>query len=336
MDRRELIEFLRRAARDGGALAGYDAARVERAIRTDAIDFVNLVRDFETRILTPYRDKFQELRARDFIPTNTDGIQSMSETWMAQFLSQVGTAELVVDFSDDLPVVQIAGRTFGGKIGTFGAAAMWSVQDVLRASMGVVNLPMETLTAGRLAIDTAMDQCLALGAPKAGINGFLTHPEIDIVPLDVGNWGAHTAAEVVADFMGYVAKIRLRTNYVESSRPDTVLLDPATFALLAAKLDGTSFGKSALTMLREAAGEHGIKAILEWSYLANAGTGGTAPRCVIYKRDPKVVSAVVALEYYQLEPQRKGLTIQVPALARCGGTVVIEPRAVAYFENPRA
>jgi len=328
----QLASVLARAAEAGARQQNVITVTPQLLQRFDS-DSINLTVDFRTRLSQVYRDKFQALRALDFVPMLDSPVHQTSTGYIGEFLSKVGTAQLITELSTDVPLVSLTGRPFTGNIATYGAAGSWSQMDVFRAAVGLINLPVETQKAAREAVETMTDSLVSLGNSDAGIPGFLSHPSVETVPLSAGNWTSLSHSAVVADILTWVGGLMARVGYIESSVPDTILLPPlAKTALLAIR---TTLGVSAwATVTQELREAYGIT-VDTWSRLASAGTGGAA-RVVAYRRDPKILGAIVPMVYTEFAPQERGFQVVIPAMARCGGTVVIEPKAIAYADNSLA
>lgn len=324
---KELAALFARAARQGQLQEPglrYDVARLDS-------DSINLVIDFRTRLQTVYRDKFQALRALDFVPMLDAPVQQTSTGYIGEFLSRVGEAKLITEVSTDIPLVNVVGRTFTGSVATYGAAGAWNQLDVFRAAVGVVQIPVETQRAARLAIETKTDELVSLGSTDANIPGFLRHPDVDVVPLGLGNWATRSFDAMLGDFHAWIGSLQARVGYVETSVPDTVLFAPRIRTVLNGIRNSINSMTAWSAMVKEAREEYGIT-VDTWSRLNAAGVGGVA-RAVAYRRDPAVLGALVPMVYTEFAAQERGFQILLPAMARCGGTVVIEPKAVSYTDN---
>lgn len=322
----ELARLFARAAEVG--MAQQSAIRVD-ASRFDS-DSINLVVDFRTRLTQVYRDKFQQLRALDFVPMLDAPVQQTSTGYLGEFLTKVGTAQLITEVSGDIPLVSVSGKTFTGKVATYGAAGAWSQLDIFRASIGMVNIPVETQRAARESVETMTDVLVSLGNEDAGIPGFLKHGEVDIIPLSSGNWATRTYEQVLTDVHGWIGTILARVGYVESSVPDTVLFAPAVKPTLMGIRN--TFGVAVWdTLVRELREVYGIT-VDTWSRLSTASVSGGA-RAVAYRRDPKCLGALVPMVYTEFAPQERGFQILIPSMGSCGGTVVIEPASITYADN---
>lgn len=296
-------------------------------------DAINLSRDFTARLGEVYRDKFPALRALEFVPMLDAALQQTSTGFIGEFLSRVGEAKILTEVSTDVPMVVLRGETFSGRVAMYGAAGAWNQVDIFRASVGMVNLPTETQRAARETIETKTDELISLGELRAQIPGFLSHPDVATVPFTLGNWSTRTFEQCVSDFHTWIGAAHARVGYVESSMLDTVILPPAAKAVLIGKRN--TFNVSAWTAIVQEAKDHYGITVDTWSRTATAGAGGAA-RVVGYRRDPKCLGAVVPMTYTQFSPQEKGFQVIVPALASCGGAVVIEPATVTYSDNALA
>lgn len=335
------LRFFRRASVSGMALMGHTITTTSPRVRLDSkgedgyrfdADGINLLRDFTVRLGKVYEDKFPALRALDFIPTADMQLTSTSQAYLGEFLSRVGRARIITEISTDIPEVKLKGQTFTGRIATVGAAGVWSQEDIARGSMGTVNIPVKTQQGAREAIETEVDNLLALGQPEAGIPGFLKHPDVSIVPLPLGNWPTRTFSQILDDFHNWMGLIRARVNYNERSKIDTVLFPPSVQTAMVRKRPVNPETDNAWNaIVREAKEQYGIT-VDTWSKLETAGaTGG--PRIVAYRRDSDCLGAVYPLPYLQFNPQEDGLLIKVPAIAKVGGTLIIEPATVTYADN---
>ena len=301
----------------------------ELEARMDA-DSINLTIDFRTRLTEVYRDKFQALRALDFVPMLDAPVQQTSDGYIGEFLTRVGAAQLVTEMSTDIPLVTVQGRMFSGKVATYGAAGAWNQLDIFRAAIGQVSIPVETQRAAREAVETMTDQLVSLGNTDAGIPGFIRHPEVTTVPFTLGNWTTRTWEQILLDLHQWMGAIHARVGWVESSLPNTMLLPPQVkFALSGVR---NSFGVIVWKQLvEEFSTMYGVT-IDVWSRLATANNTGGA-RVIAYRRDPKCLGALVPMTYTEFAPQERGFQILIPGMARCGGTVVIEPATITYGDN---
>jgi len=301
--------------------------------RMDA-DTINLLIDFRARLSEVFRAKYPALRSRDFVPTLDGPIQATSTGFIGEFLSRVGEAKMVTAASTDVPLVRVTGTTFNGTLVYYGAAGSWQQLDVFRASIGQINLPVETQKAARETIETMTDKLIAIGDSDTGVKGFLNNPNVAIIPLTTGAWNnvARTFAEVMADFHLWIGAIHARVGYIESSMPDTVIFAPGVKNVLAKIRNPGDNKLTAWTTLVSEAMEHYGITVETWSRLATASATGGA-RAVAYRRDKRVLGSIVSMEYQEFPPQERGFDIIVPAIAGCGGTVIIEDRAVTYTDN---
>ena len=323
----DLARVFARAARNG--YVQQNGVRGLNVSRFDA-DSINLVIDFRTRLTEVYRDKFQELRALDFVPMLDAPVHQTSTGFIGEFLSKVGNAQLLTEVSTDIPLVVVSGTTFTGKVATYGAAGAWNQLDIFRAAIGMTNLPVETQRAARESVETMTDELVSIGNTQAGIPGFLRHPDVTAIPYTLGNWTTRTYEQVLTDFHAWIGAISARVGYNEKSIPNTVLFPPAVkFALMGIR---NTFGVAVWdTLTKEARELHGIT-VDYWSRLATANNSN-GPRVVAYRRDPKCLGAIVPMPYQEFAPQERGFQILIPAMASCGGTIVIEPNTVTYADN---
>lgn len=321
------MDIFRRAVIQGRLTQGIPPSR---ANRFDS-DSINLLRDFTARLGRVYEDIFADLRAEEFIPRAEVQVSTTSQAWLGEFLSRVGRAAVVTELSDDLPAIQLKGQSFNGRIATLGAAGLWTQEDIARQTDSMVNIPVATQTAARKAIETEIDDILTFGLPGGNVYGFARHPEVDSIPLPTGNWNARTYAEVIADFHAWLGTARARLAYVAGSVPDTLILPESIRGVLAGKLNTLQTESALDAITRVARTVYGV-AIDFWYKLENASQSG-GKRAILYRKSPEVLGSIIPLDYLQFNPQERGLIVQVPAIAKCGGVVVIQSKAIVYGDN---
>lgn len=296
--------------------------------REDANETAIFARQLEHVYTKTYDVKYPEFKARSFIPLDAS-VPSGAETYTYRQFDEVGMAELIANYADDLPDVTMFGKEFTGKCKSIGNAYSYSIQDVRRASMAGMALETSLPSIARRAHEAKHDKIAAFGDTLSGLVGFLNHPNVPLVTPTTGTWSTATADQIIADLDKLVNSIVTTTNGVHV--PDTLLLPITQFLRLNNLQKSAASDKTVLQWYLE--NNPFIKNIDHWYVLDTANAAGNGPRAVAYQRSPEVLGLVIPQEFEQFPPQAKNLAFSVPCHSRCGGVKVTYPLAIAYMDG---
>ena len=294
--------------------------------RLDAAEVAHLTRQLEFVKARTYDVRYAALRARDFIPLSTE-VDPAADTITYRQWDSVGTAKVIANYADDLPMVDAFAKEFKSKVHSAGAAYQYSIQDLRRSAKAGSSLDVKRAQAARRAIEATLDEIAALGLDEGGLPGFVNHPNVPIVLPNTGNWLSATADQILKDLAKLVGSIVTSTKSI--LKPNTIVMGTSLFVRLAQLYSDTT---NQVTVLRSFLNTSPwITNIDEWDKLDTASaTGG--PRVIAYLRDPEVVELEIPLDFEQLPPQARGLAFVVNCHARIGGTKVYHPLAIAYMD----
>ena len=276
--------------------------------------------------------QYPELKARMFIPVSNE-VDPGAESITYRQWDEYGMAKIIANYADDLELVDALVEEFTSPVHSIGKAYQWSIQDMRRAAMSGSRLDQRRALAARRAIERAIEQIAAFGSigsdPSGGLEGFLNHSNVPLVPPVTGTWSTATSAQIVEDLNTLVSAVV--TNTKETQLPDTIIMDQASFALVSQKPIAVD---NQTTVLRSfLANNPYIRNIDTWFLSENADAGGTGPRLVCYKRDPEILSLEIPQEFEQLPPEARNLSFVVNCHARVGGVLMYYPLAVAYMDG---
>lgn len=297
-------------------------------VRLDARETAILSRQLEYVKSRTYDVKYPAMAARRFIPVSTETPNGADSITYSQW-DQYGMAKVVANAADDLPLVDVVAQEFTSPVKSLGDAYTYSIQDLRRVAQSGQPLDAMRAQAARRAIESAIDEIAAFGLPEARLPGLLNHANIPIVAPDTGTWATATAEEILADLNKLVNSIVTSTKNVH--QPDTLLLDTASFALLASMPTGADLQRTVLRVFLET--NPYIRNVDQWHKLDTADAAGTGPRIVAYQRSPEVMELEIPQEFEQFPPQARNLAFVIPCHARIGGTVVRYPLAIAFMDG---
>jgi hypothetical protein len=310
--------------------------------RLDSNDVLFFKRELESIDSRIYEVKFPLLKGKALIPKVTDVGETDNEYTYRQY-TLTGKAKIISDGADDLPSVNAEGQEFTSRIKILGTKYGYNLFEIKAAAAKGKPLSDLLARAARRAIEEEIDSILAFGSSAHSMKGFVNSADVDattFVPstktaggttwLDSGAPNA-TGAEMVGDVNVLVAQVWNQLKEAEGIGGKLVIVVPAAeYAYLASQPMGDNADKTALRFLTE--NNPFLEEIVPWHKLAGAGDS-SSNRMICYVRDPQVLGALVPLEYSPQMVQQLGLKFEVPVVARCGGTVIRYPIAMAYGDG---
>lgn len=294
--------------------------------RTDAKYTAFLAQDLETVEAEMYRVEYPELKFRSILPVDTNyptGVETIAYRVMDAF----GEAKFIAAGADDLPLADVHGEKFSSNVESIGAGYMYNTHELRASAMAGIPLDRERAQTAFEMIERKMDDASANGAPEVGMVGFAKHPN---VPVDSSAAWSGLTSEQILGKMNDLAQAQV-TATKELHPPDTMLLPPSLYGLVAVKLMNTANSSGDTVLSQFLKTQPYIRTVQSWRPLETASeTGGK--RVICYKRDPKVAKVAIPMETISNEPERRGLKFIVPLEARYGGVIVKLPLAIRYLD----
>jgi hypothetical protein len=297
-------------------------------VRMDDAETAVLARQLEYIKAQTYDVLYSKLKAREFIPVSNE-VPEGAESMIYRQWDETGSAKLISEYADDLPLVDALAREFVVTFTDLGNAYQWTVRDLKRAAFAGVPLDAKKAQAARNAIDRKIDDIAAFGVPEKNLPGFLNHPNVPEIAAVNGDWlnPATTADQILADL--FHLEQQIITQSKELHEPDTLLLPVAHYGKIATTSYGANSDRTILQYFLSNA--QSIRNVDRWNKLDEAGDSD-APRAVAYVRSPEVVEFQIPTEFEQLPPQQKNTAYVVNCLARVGGVLFYRPLGAGYMD----
>ena len=261
------------------------------------------------------------------MPVRT-AINEGAEEYTYRVLDGVGVSRIIANYAEDLPRVDVQGKEVTTKLFGHGASYGYSIQDMRRARMSGLPLDAERAELAREVIARKNDEIIASGESSISITGFYNNSGVSLVTPTTGTWLTATADQIVDDLLKLERAIIVDSNAVES--PDTVVLSPSQFALANTKRLSNTETTALEFFLRKS---QGVKNAEVWARGEAANAGGNGPRIAMGKKDPKVLQALLPLEFYQMAPEQRGLGFVINCDSRAGGVIFRRPKAWRYMDG---
>lgn len=314
--------------------------------RFDAAESIFVERALLAVEAQPYNTLVPPLKGRKFVPTDNTTHSGAKQTSYRQY-TRTGLARLITSRGQDVPTVGLFVKEFVHNFYEVAAAYEYSYIDLLAIGMAMsngqsVNLDLELSIAAREAIEKKFDLLAAWGSANSGgifaledeedvgLVGLINMPNTATYTIPTGaaggtTWASKTPDEVLADLVG-IASYIISSSY-ETFVPDTILVPTSQYE---AQLVGRSMGdgRSDTILSYFLKTNPHIKAVESWPYLVGAGAAAT-DRMICYKRDPRYIRHMVAMEATPLPPTQVGMMMTTVVLARSAGAISSYPLSIA-------
>jgi hypothetical protein len=296
----------------------------------DAATQLYLFRELEQLMPKTYDVLYPEYKARYLFPIDRTVPPGAKAFTYFQY-DRVGLAKVIANYAKDFPRANVFKKTFTGYVKELGASYGYSEKDILSAQMAGLPLEAREAFAAKQSILSRENQIAFSGDADNNLGGFLSNANINTVVLAADGTGAartfasKTAAQIIRDIHSLATTIVTISKGVE--RPDTLLLPPTQYSLLAGLPYSTLLPITVLDWLNEHS-TYFKGSIIEVPELTGAGTLGT-DIMVAYKKDPMKLGLIVTQDFTQMPPQLEGMEWTIPCWSGTGGVVIFYPLSVA-------
>lgn len=286
-------------------------ARELEAIRTEVVEY-----------------DFPELKARAFIPLEPN-VDPGAETLVWYEFQDVGIAEMIVNYADDLPSINALGSKQTSPIESHGVSYQYTTQDLRAWRKTGRPLDRRFPEAARKAVERRIEEVAALGHTARNVPGFLKNGNVPFVTTGInGGWTTATADEILEDLM--TIAFAVWENSKGTHTADTMLLGTQAYKIVSTKIFSTYTGETVLSVFLRS--QQMIKSVEHWIYCDTADAENNGERVVVYEKNPSNAALVIPLDFQSMPPQAKSLAFYVPCEGRIGGAVVYKPLSLAYAD----
>ena len=295
---------------------------------------------------TVIRILYPDIQYPNLVPVDTSANEwAKSITYFS--MDKVGKADWFHHAAKDIPLADITKTKFEHGIEMAAIGYRYTLEELGQAMMVPgTNLTAERAEAAKRAYEEFVEATTLSGDTAKGWTGLINDANVTqaFVQADGGqsmgdtdgspDWSDKDADQILRDVNDALTGVWTNSATIEMA--DTVLLPPASFALLATK----RIPQTTMTVLQFLqqynvyTGQTGqalmIRTLRE---LATAGNGGTG-RMVVYRRDPSVLKLHLPMPHRFLPIWQTGpLVFDVPGIFRLGGLEIRRPGAVRYLDG---
>lgn len=297
---------------------------------------VFLQRQLEHILPRVFEKQYAEIPYSRVLPVSNE-VPEGAETYKYDIYDAVGEFDLIADYGDDLPTSDVKRGEITNTIRGFGGSFKYTTDEIRKAQFANVSLEQRRADAVREAYERRANRTALFGYTGTGIKGFFNHPVVDkIVVTGNANDGWFDSSAATPDTMLAILNEGI-TYQVNASKmiekPDTMLLPYSVYRKISITPRSTTSDTTVLEyFLRTNPYITQIEPINELDP-ANSGGALSAPRIVIYKRDPGKLQFHVPMPLKFHPPQPKNLAFSVPAEARFAGVALYYPKSVTYVDK---
>lgn len=265
--------------------------------------------------------------------------------------TRIGAAQFITDDTDDLPASALFVRETSHDFQAIGSHYKYSYMDLLAAAMAStnggppVNLDLELAISAREQIERKLDRISAFGStdsgdPTLGLVGLLNLPNANLYVLATGAgsgattaWSTKSPDEIIADLTGIIAAQIAST--FKAFSPKRILLPILQHQTIAGRSMGDGRSDTILSyFVRTRAESKQPVEVDSWQHCKDAGAAGAGhDRMVAYDPNPRYVRHMIAMEFTQLPPERRGLSYRTDCLAKTAGVISPYPISVSYADD---
>ena len=233
----------------------------------------------------------------------------------------VGIAQIIADYSDDLPLVDAFMTEKQGKVFRFGNAFLISTDEIKAGAATGQSLSTRKQELAFEAHDNLLDKLVWSGSTPHGITSVFNHPNINNVVA--GTW--NSAAAAMSDITALIDAIETSTNGTHTATD--ILLPASARRLMQELVPNTSISYAQLF----ATNNSGIN-LRYLQFLDNYdGAGGKA--ALAFEKSPLNMSIEIPEATNVLPGQPKDLHFKYPVTSKATGLIVYRPLTMAVMKG---
>lgn len=297
----------------------------------DANESIFFPRELEFISQELFEIEYQELKARDLIPSGAFGIPDGATTYTYYEYDKVGSAMIVANHATDYKRVDVTGKKYTVDIQILGDAYGYNVDEIRAATMA--NRPLERMRAEAAvrALRTQEDEIAWNGNTDYNIQGFIKGPSVpEVVIPNTGTgastlWINKTPLQILADMNLVGNAAFVQTMGVRTS--NTLLMPLEQYGFISSTPMFTAGGDT--TILEFFLKNNPFIQQVDWlNEMLGADNGDDM--IMAYEKNPVCVRQVLPILFEQFPPQQKGLDFEIICRSKTAGVVWIKPMSAAW------
>ena len=249
----------------------------------------------------------------------TNELDETDKTFEYHVFDKVGHAQIITDYTDDLPTVDALMTPEFGKVFRLGNAFLISIDEIKAGVKTGKSLSTRKADACQLAHDQVVNDLVFKGSRPHKIISVFDHPNITKITATTkwlnGDTKHPEAAE--ADLENAIEVLQNQTN--GQHRATHILIPPSIRKVLTSRMPETT--ESYLEYFQTQNSGITIEAIAELEDIDGTGKKGV----LVYEKDPMNMSIEIPEAFNMLPAQPKDLHFKVPCTSKCTGLTIYRP-----------
>lgn len=302
-------------------------------VKLDSDESIFFGRELEKVKSKTYDILFPEYKALSLIPLGEE-VDPGAETIKWESYEDVGIAQILASYSDDVPRADVKGREVRSPVKPLASSYGYNLQEIRAAKMAGKPLVQRKANAAKRAIDYKQNLIAFFGDSATGLSGLVNNANIQeyVVPADgTGSsklWSTKSADLILRDMNGICNQIFTVTKGVHSAT--TLLLPLAQYTLAATTMMGTAALETVLSFFLKT--QPFCKEVTWLNELKGAGAT-TTDRMIAYMKSPDVLTLEIPQPFEQLPVQEEGFEFITYCHQRTGGVLIYYPLAVCFGDG---
>lgn len=256
----------------------------------------------------------------------TNELSDTDKTFEYQTFDKVGLAQIIADYTDDLPTVDALMSSEFGKVFRLGNAFLISIDEIKAGQRTGKSLSVRKANAAQLAHDMLVNKLVFKGSKPHKIKSVFDHPNITKIPSAKWLNGETKKPETASDELTKAIET-IETLTLGQHRATHILIPPSMRKVLTVRMPETT--ESYLEYFQKQNGGITIEAIAELEDYD--GTGKKA--ALVYEKDPMNMSIEIPEAFNMLPAQPKDLHFKVPCTSKCTGLTIYRPLTLVLITD---
>lgn len=266
---------------------------------------------------TAYNEDYPVGSALSVFPV-TNELDRTDKFFEYQMFDEVGLAQIVADYTDDLPLVDAMSSSEMGKVFLLGNAYLISIDEIEAGARTGKSLATRKQRACQQAHDQLVNRLVFKGSAPHKIVSVFNHP--NITKITSAKWidaGVLKPENAEAELTKAIETIETLTN--GAHRATHILIPPTMRKVLSVRMPETA--DSYLDYFMKQNSGITIESIAELEDIDGAGTKG----CLVYEKDSLNMSIEIPEAFNILPPQPKDFHFKLPCRSKCTGLTIYRP-----------
>lgn len=294
-----------------------------RAMGVDKADAAGLwtVKQITASLNKAYETEYDQNSVVNLFPVSNE-IPGYAKYFEYPVFDGVGIAQIVADYTDDLPLVDALATERQGKVFRFGNAFLISIDEIKVGQATGQSLSTRKQSLAFEAHDKLLDKLVWSGSTAHGIPSVFDYPNINNV-VSAGSWSQPTTA--VSDITSLLDIIETSTN--GQHRATHLLLPTTARRIMQNLVPGTSVSYG------EFFRQNNSGVTVEFIQYLNDYNGTGTSAAIAYEKDPNNMAIEIPEATNALPAQPKDLHFKIPVTSKATGLIVYRPLTMAVMKG---